>query len=136
VPADEQEQAFLELHRVLAQGRSAVVVYSWGDAELTSALMLPAWPLRQALRLWRRLSGEKPALYFHPHPQRWFASRRWPFTPRVLPWRSLGLMPMRAYVHEVLGGAQLLRALYALEERFPTALGRVGEYPLIVIDKA
>jgi hypothetical protein len=135
VPADEQERAFLELHRVLGPGRRAVVVYSWGDAPLTRALMWPAWPLRQGLRLVRRLRGEPPALYFHPHPRAWFETRRWPFSMKVLPWRSLGLMPMRAYVHGALGGAGLLRALYAAEERWPDLLGRIGEYPLIVIDK-
>jgi SAM-dependent methyltransferase len=136
VPAEEQERGFLELHRVLRPGHRGVVVYSWGDSLLTGLLLLPAWPAKQALRWLRRWRGDNGALYYHAHPYSWFSTRSWPFRARVLTWRSLGVLPMRAWVHGALGGAALLRGVFALEERFPELIGRIAQYPLIVIEKA
>lgn len=135
VPADEQATAFLELERILAPGRTGVVVYAWDEPLLTKALLLPAWPLRQLARAVRKLRGKEP-LYFHPHTYDWFAQKRWPFRARVLSWRSLSVLPMRAYVHEQLGGRALLRGVQLLEERFPELMGRIGHYPLIVMEKS
>jgi ubiquinone/menaquinone biosynthesis C-methylase UbiE/uncharacterized protein YbaR (Trm112 family) len=135
VPADEQERAFLELQRVLRPGHTAVVVYTWADALLTRLLLLPAWPLQRALRVWRRLRGQAEDLYFNPHPYSWFSAKKWPSKVRVLPWRSLSVLPMRAYVHGATGGAALLRGVLSVEERFPELMGRIGQYPLIVIEK-
>jgi hypothetical protein len=53
----------------------------------------------------------------------------------VLSWRSLSVLPMRAYVHGQLGGRALLRGVPMLEERFPELMGRIGHYPLIVMEK-
>jgi SAM-dependent methyltransferase len=136
VPADEQENAFLEIQRVLRPGRSGVIVYTWEDALLSRMLLLPAWPLQQAMRLVRRLRGNGEPLYFRPHSYAWFANRRWPFSSRVLTWRSLSVLPMRVYVHQRLGGAAVLRAVQRIEERFPELMGRIGQYPLIVMEKA
>jgi SAM-dependent methyltransferase len=135
VPADEQATAFLELERILKPGRTGVVVYAWDEPLLTKALLLPAWPLRKLARAVRKLRGKEP-LYFHPHTYEWFTQRDWPFSARVLSWRSLSVLPMRAYVHDQLGGRVFLRGVQLLEERFPELMGRIGHYPLIVMEKS
>ncbi|MBI4229116.1 MAG: class I SAM-dependent methyltransferase [Deltaproteobacteria bacterium] len=42
VPADEQSKAFHEVYRVLKQGSSAVVVYSWGPLVFLPKMMITA----------------------------------------------------------------------------------------------
>jgi SAM-dependent methyltransferase len=136
VPADEQETAFLEVERVLRPGRSAVVVYSWSDSLVTRILFAPAWPIRQAMRIARTLRGAtNGALYYHPHSYDWFSKHRWPFSARIVSWRSVPVLPMKVYLHAWLGGSAILRGLQRVEERYPELMGRIGQYPLIIIDK-
>jgi len=135
VPAAEQARAFRELGRVLAPGRSGVVVYSWGNHTLVPFVArLPAQPLIHGLRLLSKLRGATNELYFAAHSPRWFASQSWPFRYRILVWRSLPVPLMRAVVHGP-PGRLFLRSLEAVEERWPELLGRVGQYPLIVMEK-
>jgi hypothetical protein len=54
----------------------------------------------------------------------------------VYPWRSLSPRFMRWFVRPRLGGRQLLRLVFALEERFPRFFGENGQYPMIVVSKA
>ena len=50
-------------------------------------------------------------------------------------WRSVNVRFLRNFVHENLGGRQLLWFIFWLEERFPGLFGEKGTYPLIVIKK-
>mgnify|MGYP001594152275 CR=1 FL=1 len=50
-------------------------------------------------------------------------------------WRTVSTSFLRAFIHRRLGGAMLLQLLYALEERFPHALGRVGQYAMILFTR-
>ena len=54
---------------------------------------------------------------------------------RILVWRSLSVGFLKGYIHAALGGKRLLAAVYRLEERYPGLLGRLGQYPLFVVDK-
>jgi SAM-dependent methyltransferase/uncharacterized protein YbaR (Trm112 family) len=137
VPADEQERAFRELGRVLMPGHAGVVVYSWGGhAPIMKAAKLAAAPLLLARSVMRKLhkheNGE--TLYWQPQSQRWFESRAWPFRWRILSWRSLATEMSRVLVHGA-PGRLLLRSLFAAEERWPALLGRMGQFPLIVMEK-
>ena len=146
VPREEQESAFGELHRVLAPGCRAVVVYSWGDPWLMRLLHLP---LR--VRRWvRRASsagrggpgtddrvGEPStrALYFEPYDHTWFTGRDWGFDYEIAVWRTLSVSALKIYVHDWCWGRQLLNGLSRFEDRYPGLCGRLGQYPLIVIKK-
>ncbi|MFC1705400.1 methyltransferase domain-containing protein [Planctomycetota bacterium] len=146
VAAEEQASAFCEVHRVLRPGCSAVAVYSWGE---NSPLMRAAF-LRQRLkqRLWnlaRRAkhlvwrtqasSSAEPRLYYHAHNYDWFVRQPWPFEYAVHTWRSVSVPFLRSYVHQGLFGRQVLDSLYRLEEKHSAMLGRLGQYPLIHIQK-
>ena len=90
VPADEQGSAFRELYRVLKPGRTALVIYNWGEHSFLMRLAdIPLNPpILGTLRAFKRVFGGKakatnssapslpprPArgLYFHAHTYRWF----------------------------------------------------------------
>lgn len=160
VPAGKQEQAFRELERVLAPGRTGVVVYTWDIHCLAMRLLAEKLrPVRAGKRLLRRLvpdalvarwkgapaapvapdsreSAEGPPLYFHAHDPTWFkahilAGGRW----QLRVWRSVCVLFLRRYIHPRLGGRFLLAALYSLENAFPYLCGRFGQHPLLVFPK-
>jgi ubiquinone/menaquinone biosynthesis C-methylase UbiE len=146
IPAELQEQAFLELHRVLKPGGRAVIVYSWAQTQLWRVLHAPIAIKLRVQRLGARLrhgSGideqaarERAGFHFLPHSAAWFLSRQWPFAPRILVWRLASVPALKLYVHRWLGGRWLLRALFRAENRWPKRLGLRASYPLIVIDRA
>jgi len=74
-------------------------------------------------------------LYFAPHSHAWFASRDWPFDYEIGVWRSLSVPTLQACAHELLAGKALLRAVARFEDRFPSAAGRYGRYPLLTLRK-
>lgn len=150
VPAEEQETALREIHRVLEPGARAAVVYSWGKAAwLAQALSIPARATSLAARTARALTGylagegaageelapRASALYFRPHGPRWMKRQLQGLKAQILTWRSVDVSFLQFFVHERLGGRALLRGIYALEEACPRLLGRLGQYPLVVIEK-
>lgn len=150
VPAEEQGAALREIHRVLEPGARAAVVYSWGKAAwLAQVLSIPACATSLAAQtaraLARNLAGERterkegaphaPTLYFRPHGPRWMKRQLQGLRAQILTWRSVDVSFLRFFVHERLGGRALMRGIYALEEAYPRLLGRLGQYPLIVIEK-
>ena len=56
-----------------------------------------------------------------------------PYT--IFVWRSVSVYWLRALIHRQLGGKWILKLLYCLEEKFPTYFGKIGQYPLIMIEK-
>ncbi|UCG31903.1 MAG: methyltransferase domain-containing protein [Phycisphaerales bacterium] len=140
VPADEQERALNELHRVLKPGGTTVVVYSWGSgAPLMRVAFFPFRLARILHNLLRRRSSRSPAgaptIYFHCHDRAWFASRSWPFGLEMRTWRSCSVPFLRLYVHRWLLGRPLLALVYWLEERLPHWAGRLGQYPMLIFRK-
>ncbi len=53
----------------------------------------------------------------------------------ILIWRSVSVPFLRSVIYPDWGGRTWLKLLFWLEERFPRLLGRIGQYPLIVISK-
>ncbi len=145
VDADLQEQAILELHRVIKPGGRVVIMYSWKQTPLWRIVEGPNAVKLRWQRLTARLRGgagiddekhrENAGLYFHPHSVGWFLSRPWPFTPRLAVWRFASVNVLKLYVHPWLGGRRLLRALFTAEQRWPEQLARHAAYPIILIDR-
>lgn len=152
LPEDEHQQAYEGLYRLLAPGKSAVVVNGWPSSKIM-AFFDPLVRLNYRLRrLAKRLSGRK-----HPsepptsargegRPQKGtFTSRhdviwirnevgsRMPI--EILVWRSASVRFLRAVIYPWLAGKYWLRLLFWLEERNPHYFGENGQYPLIVIKK-
>jgi SAM-dependent methyltransferase len=141
-PADEQANAFREIHRVLATGRTAAIVYCWRSLAVRLA-MLPAKLIQTPGKLLRKLAGGKRAaaaanrtrIYYHAHSRAWFAKNLGDLPSEIRVWRSVDVPLLKAYCHAWLGGRLLLRLVYQAEEWFPRLLGRCGAYPLIVLRK-
>ena len=53
----------------------------------------------------------------------------------ILVWRSVSVSFLRAVIHQDWGGRFWLKLLFWLEERFPRFFGRMGQYPLIIVNK-
>ncbi|MBI5724335.1 MAG: class I SAM-dependent methyltransferase [Planctomycetes bacterium] len=160
VPAERQALAFQELQRVLADGKSGVVVYSWGRhciaMRLLAAAGLPFILMKRAMkaisgRLARRPrnagdkdagrpisdtpTGRQPQLYFHPHSYKWFrknvaADAGWDLGV----WRSVSVPFMKLFIHGR-AGTRLLAAIFRLEESMPRLLARLGQYPMMIYTK-
>lgn len=55
---------------------------------------------------------------------------------KLLCWRSINVDFQRAYIHDWLYGKQVLKAIAWLEEKIPYILGRLGQYPMFVVQKS
>ena len=158
LPLPEHKQAYLELFRVLARKRTAVVVNGW-DSRLMALFKSPirwvegfyAWKKRKSApapvslpvngREKAAIGAVKPAepkgTFVHKHDASWLddqIGRMMPVEVRV--WRSVSVRFLRTFIHDGKGGRSLLRLLAWLEDRFPRFFGEVGQYPLIVIRKS
>lgn len=158
LPAGEQRQALDEFHRVLIPGGQVVVVYSWGDhaliVRLTQPLIRLAFSLQRGYgRLRRKSEGLSPqgeirgcksnaqpaqatGTFTYKHDYHWVEQDLADFPGlRVIVWRSVSTSFMRAFIFRRLLGRWWLRLLYWLEERAPHLFGRIGQYPMIIINK-
>ena len=141
VPADEQADAFRELHRTLKCGRSGVVVYAWRRSPLFAAGRMLSSAIRSIKRAWLRQARAEPlvapALYYEPHGWRWIVttlkSHHIGFDIRS--WRSVSVPFLQRYIPNCSLGRIVLKGIFWLEDQFPHLLGRVGTYPLIVIER-
>lgn len=158
VSSDDQLRAYEEFYRVLAPGRTAVVVNGWQVAPLMvhwAPVVHFAERVAGFLMRFRRQEIElkptkevkkqsksdkkepKPTgTYIRKIDAAWLQEKlgsRMKLEIRV--WRSVNVRWMRALIHPGLGGKNWLRLLYWLEERNPHFYGERGQYPLVILRK-
>lgn len=142
LPAGEHKRAFLELHRVLKHGHTAVVVNGWHDP----LLMRMAEPLIQIGRIlngrglkrkknWSEEEDQAGTFVEKLTPAWLENTMRGSLEYRIYPWRSLSPRFMRWFVRPKAGGRSFLRLIFWLEERLPRFFGKHGQYPMIVVRK-
>ena len=147
LPREDHARAYQELYRVLAPNSTAVVVNGWTDSALTGWLER----LVKTINRTRRKLGKSAAsmkkvkredqikekgTYVQKYNAAWLKAELSGKVPiQILVWRSASVRFLRTFIHQGLGGKQLLRWLFALEEKYPRYFGENGQYPLIVIDK-
>ena len=147
IPRERQDAAIQEIHRVLAPGRRAAIVYSWKDSSLNRVLLTPLRIKRLGERILRKADLRREALipsttragrelFAEPQSYRWFITRPWDFDYQIAVWRTVSVDVLRFYIHDRLFGRQLLRILFAFEERFPGLCAAIGQYGLISIRKS
>ncbi len=162
VPMTEKQVAFDALYRVLKPGRSMVVVDGWTNAPLMTRLA-GFMNFIKRLKAWRkgtdRENEPEPTQSSIPgqdslpdvqakkssSPAGTFVEKfdadgliemltgRMPF--EIMVWRSVSVAFLRSVIYPEWGGRFWLKVIFWLEERFPRLLGRIGQYPLIVINK-
>jgi ubiquinone/menaquinone biosynthesis C-methylase UbiE/uncharacterized protein YbaR (Trm112 family) len=147
VPEDEQGNAVKELHRVLKPNSVGVIVYHWGKYSLL--MNITTLPLRILDKLGKRWTAfwargkEKSVelaskeLYFHTHNYKWFKDRaeKANINIDISIWRSVNLLFLKTYIHGWLFGKQILDLIYRLEESFPKLTARIGQYPILIVQK-
>jgi SAM-dependent methyltransferase len=147
LPWEDHSQAYQELYRVLAPNSTGVVVNGWTDPALIGWLDR----LVKLVNRTRRKLGKKSAsikknkhddherekgTFVKKYNAAWLKAELNGKVPiDILVWRSASVRFLRTFIHQKLAGKQLLRWLFALEEKYPRFFGENGQYPLIVICK-
>lgn len=162
VPMEDKLPAYEELNRTLTPGNSMVVVNGWTKAPLMTRLSpfmnfmkrFRGWwlqkikkqPLKgaEALGKTAELSEASEAETTKP-PEGTYVQKMtaaWLIQAlegrmdyEILVWRSVSVRFLRSVIYPDWGGRFWLKVLYLLEEIFPRLLGRIGQYPLVVINK-
>ncbi len=137
----EHPHAYAEIHRVLADGRTAAIVNGWQEPFL-SQMAEPLIGLmrllsgRSAKRKKEWLNEEDPAgTFVEKMTPKWLKSQIGSkMTIEIQPWRSMSTRILRWFVRPF-GGRALLRLVFWLEDVFPKFFAENGQYPLIVIKK-
>jgi hypothetical protein len=135
------------LYRVLAPDSTAVVVNGWTDSALTGWLERVVKTINRTRRKLGKSAGtvkknkrddqvREKGTFVQKYNAAWLKSELSGVVPiEILVWRSASVRFLRTFIHQGLGGKQLLRWLFALEEKYPRFFGENGQYPLIVIKK-
>jgi len=161
VPMEDKLLAYDELYRTLNTGKAMVIVNGWTKSPLMARLSR-LMEFVKRLRLWwlRKTKHQKynsvnppttqpaedsteekelsaPAgTYVQKLTAEWLTEAltdRMDFEIRV--WRSVSVGFLRSMIYPDWGGRFWLKVLFWLEDCFPHLLGRVGQYPLVVIKK-
>lgn len=158
VPMEDKLPAYDELYRTLNPGRQMVVVNGWTNAPLMNRLSGLMQFMKRAHRWWRRRVKkedikipEQPQLdqalkeedqtppqgtYVHKLSAEWLTQAlKGRMDHEIRVWRSVSVPFLRAVFYEDWGGKFWLKILFFLEELFPHLLGKIGQYPLVVIKK-
>ena len=161
VPMEDKLPAYDELYRTLNPGRKMTVVNGWTNAPLSKWLSgfadfmkrLRGWWLRKFKNQPAKTTKQKTAAvevadaeetpstkpsgtYVQKLNAEWLTQNlegRMDF--EILVWRSVSVSFLRSVIYPDWGGRFWLKVLFWLEERFPRLLGRIGQYPLVVIHK-
>ncbi len=161
VPMEDKLPAYEELYRALRPGKSMAIVNGWTNAPLMVRLKPFMKNMIRFHNWWlRKVKKQEPKPQVAgteiPTPAEteetekkgpagtfvlkltaeWLTQAltgRMPF--EILVWRSVNVAFLRAVIYPEWCGKFWLKAIYALEEIFPRWLGRIGQYPLVVISK-
>jgi len=160
VPIADKLRSYDELYRTLNPGKTLVVVNGWINAPLMNWLNGFMHFMKRFHGWWmRKIKGkqlEKDDVVQHSLiptaveeessvPQGTYVEKlnaEWltqalagRMDHQILVWRSVSVPFLRAVFYPEWGGRFWLKVLFWLEERFPHLLGRIGQYPLVVISK-
>ncbi len=140
IPREEQQFAVHELHRSLREGGRFVLIYAWNTApsrfagKIVRAIrsLLHTHPQSKT----GKPNDDRPPIYSYHHGYGWFRKilpKSWNW--RVACWRSVDRVFTGLMVPDNGLGKWIINRIYVLEERFPALMGRIGRYPIIIIEK-
>ena len=162
VPMEDKLPAYEELYRTLTPGNAMVIVNGWTKAPLMTRLSgfmdfmkrFRGWWLRKIKKQEQKEhetpQAEDPAFdgkdeqsqkspagtYVQKLTAAWLTKAlEGRMDYEILVWRSVSVRFLRSVIYPDWGGGFWLKVLFWLEELFPRLLGRIGQYPLVVIDK-
>ena len=163
VPMEDKLPAYEELYRTLKPGQTMAVVNGWTNAPLMEWMQRPINFMRRVRGWWLRKvrkqapvqpavekasakekkaennkpENKKPAgTYVQKLNAEWLTQAlKDRMAYEILVWRSVSVAFLRAMIYPEWGGRFWLRVIYRMEELFPRWLGRIGQYPLVVVEK-
>jgi len=142
LPKNDQHTAVTEMYRVAKPGSKIVIIYCWFYHSWFMNLSLHVVQLYRIARhfagkIYVRLMGTKPRLYFYAHPPGWF-KKAFPFSQHIefFCWRSTNKYFLDLYIHPRLFGRSILKRLANIEDKKSRFMSTFGEYAAIVISKA
>ncbi len=161
VPMEDKGSAYGELYRVLKPGRNMVVVDGWTKAPLMLWSKRFMAGVKRVRGWWEKAvlktegATEENATAPTPDKELTKAKTKVPagtFVQKfdadglielikdkmdfeILVWRSVSVAFLRAVIYPDWGGKFWLKVLYGLEELLPRLLGRIGQYPMVVVSK-
>ena len=147
LPWEDHGRAYQELYRVLAPNSTGVVVNGWTDPALIGWLDRLVKQINRTRRKLgknsasvkkekREYQAKEKGTFVKKYNASWLKAELNGKVPiDILVWRSASVRFLRTFIHQKLAGKQLLRWLFALEEKYPRYFGENGQYPLIVIKK-
>ena len=160
VPMEDKIPAYEELYRALKPGQKKTIVNGWTNAPLMGRLTpfmkkmarFHNWWLRRVKKQELEPLAEQPVMqtpaeneekkngpagtFVKKLTAEWLTQAltgKMPFD--ILVWRSVNVAFLRAVIYPEWGGKFWLKVIYGLEEIFPRWLGRIGQYPLVVVSK-
>ncbi len=162
VPMKDKLPSYEELYRTLTPGKSMVIVNGWTKAPLMTRLS-GFMDFMKGIRIWwlkniKKQNVEVENVHqkanleikmkdkdFAPSPTGTYVQKltaSWltqalenRMDYKILVWRSVSVRFLRSVIYQDWGGRFWLKVLYGLEELFPSLLGRIGQYPLVVVNK-
>ncbi|MDW7753899.1 MAG: class I SAM-dependent methyltransferase [Brevefilum sp.] len=162
VSMEDKLPAYEELYRTLTPGHSMVVVNGWTKAPLMTRLS-PFMDFMKRFRGWWLRKVKKQPLkgaeamdkaadlseaaeaettkppegtYVQKLTAAWLTQAlEGRMDYEILVWRSVSVRFLRSVIYPDWGGRFWLQVLFLLEEIFPRFLGRIGQYPLVVVNK-
>jgi hypothetical protein len=158
---EDKLPAYEELYRVLSPGKTMTVVNGWTNAPLIERSRCFMGRVRRLHDWWQRkikkqdapAPTEEAAVHapneVEEQPKKgpagtfvqklnaeWLTQALEGLMPfEILVWRSVSVAFLRSVIYPEWAGRFWLKVLYSLEEIFPRWLGRIGQYPLVVISK-
>jgi len=161
VPMEDKIPAYYELYRTLTPGKQMVIVNGWTNSPLMTRLSGFMHTMKRLRRWWiQKIKHQElePKDKFKPseeingldsvgadEPPGTFVEKLTAerltlaltdkMEHKILVWRTVSVPFLRSVIYQDWGGRFLLKVLFWLEECFPQVLGRVGQYPLIVVSK-
>ncbi|MEA3326249.1 MAG: class I SAM-dependent methyltransferase [Chloroflexota bacterium] len=161
VPKGDKIPAYDELYRTLNPGKQMVVVNGWTNAPLMTRLSGFIHSMKR-LRMWwmQTIKNQELESEGKSEPSKELIKQEvigidepngtviekltaehltqalaGKMDHKILVWRSVSVPFLRSVIYQDWGGRFWLKVLYWLEECFPYVLGRVGQYPLILVRK-
>lgn len=161
VSMEDKLPAYLELFRTLRPRKTMAIVNGWTNAPLMIRLRKFMASMRRLHNWWLRKVKKQEVVEEEPsrvrkgeraeverkkaRPEGTFVQKlnaewlvenlkgKMPF--EIFVWRSVNVAFLRSVIYPGWGGRFWLKVIYGLEELFPRWLGRIGQYPLVVVSK-
>lgn len=141
IPRQEQTRAVGEAYRVLKPSAKAVIIYSWNKSTLMNTVFR-FWRKLLSLKKGKRKVSTKekdknsPSLFVNQQNYDWFHHEiRERYHARLEVYSAISRSFSHTFIRGKRFGTWLSNAIFFLEERFPSWLGKYGQYPVFLLQR-